>query len=214
MWIARRALCLTIVGILLAATAGAAASEVLYNGIVLPNPWPPQMRELPRDPVTPPYLQSPPKVIPIDVGRQLLVDDFLIEETTLKRTYHTATYCPENPVLIPDRPWETETKPNPCAMVFSDGVWYDPEDELFKMWYMGGYVAGTCYATSTDGLHWRKPELGVFGPTNLVQQGRRDSSTVWLDQETTDPQERFKMGVYSSGRLALSTSPDGVHWSE
>jgi hypothetical protein len=24
------------------------------------------------------------------------------------------------------------------AMVFSAGVWYDPKDRLFKMWYMGG----------------------------------------------------------------------------
>lgn len=212
--VTRNVLSLAVVGTMLVLATGAAGGETLYNGIELPEPWPPRMGGLPREPVTPPYLESPPKVIPIDVGRQLFVDDFLIEETTLERTNHTATYYPRNPVMTPDRPWETETKPNPCAMVFSDGVWYDPEDKLFKMWYMGGYVAGTCYATSTDGLRWEKPELGVFGPTNLVQQGRRDSSTVWLDQETDDPEARFKMGVYRSGRLELSTSPDGVHWSE
>src|SRR5207249_2773255 len=71
-----------------AAVLGAepAPRETLYNGIELPSPWPPKVTALPRDPVTPPYLKSPPKVIPIDVGRQLFVDDFLIEETTLKRT--------------------------------------------------------------------------------------------------------------------------------
>jgi hypothetical protein len=41
-----------------------------------------------KDPTAPPYLTSPPEVIPIDVGRQLFVDDFLIAETTLKRTFH------------------------------------------------------------------------------------------------------------------------------
>ena len=197
-----------------ASTPQSTPREVLYNGIVLPEPWPPRMNELPRDPVTPPYLESPPEVIPIDVGRQLLVDDFLIEQTNLKRTFHTATYYGENPVLTPDRPWETGTQPNPCAMVFSDGVWYDPQDQLFKMWYMGGYVAGTCYATSTDGIHWEKPQLDVFEGTNLVQQGYRDSSTTWLDHATGDPQARFKMAWFDSGGLSLSTSPDGVHWSE
>jgi hypothetical protein len=56
--------------------------ETLYNGI-LPSPWPPRIRAIRRDPVTPPYLKAPPAVIPIDVGRQLLVHDFLVEATTL-----------------------------------------------------------------------------------------------------------------------------------
>jgi hypothetical protein len=33
----------------------------------------------------------------------LLVDDFLIAETTLKRTFHLPVYHPGNPVLKPDR---------------------------------------------------------------------------------------------------------------
>jgi len=232
MQILQHAVCLAVVGVSLSVTTGSHLScllaaepatgaarssphgEVLYNGIVLPKTWPPRMEQLPRDPVTPPYLKSPPEVIPIDVGRQLLVDDFLIDRTTLKRTFHTATYVKTNPVLVPDQPWETKTKPNPCAMVFSDGVFYDPEDKLFKMWYMGGYVAGTCYATSKDGIHWDKPQLDVFPGTNLIQQGWRDSSTIWLDQETKDPQTRFKMGYYTSGCLLLSTSPDGIDWNE
>src|SRR5579885_2874719 len=62
--------------------------EILYNGIRLTTPWPPHIGEVPREPVTPPYLKAPPAVIPIDVGRQLLVDDFLVEQTTLTRTFH------------------------------------------------------------------------------------------------------------------------------
>ena len=30
--------------------------------------------------------------------------------------------------------------------MFSDGVFFDPSDRLFKMWYMGGYSMSTCYA--------------------------------------------------------------------
>jgi len=47
--------------------------------------WPPKRDKLTMEPATPPYLKSPPEVIPIDVGRQLFVDDLLIEKTTLTR---------------------------------------------------------------------------------------------------------------------------------
>src|SRR5437763_16988449 len=57
------------------AAPAATGGETLYNGIKLPTPWPPKVAEVPRDPVTPPYLKSPPAVIPIEAGRQLFVDD-------------------------------------------------------------------------------------------------------------------------------------------
>src|SRR5215216_6082428 len=63
-------------------------AEVLYNGIKLPTPWPPYRTQLDRDVEVPPYLQQPPAVVPIDVGRQLFVDDFVIEECELDRSYH------------------------------------------------------------------------------------------------------------------------------
>jgi len=191
-------------------------AETLYNGIVLPDTWPPRLSEVPNEPVMPPYLISPPDVIPIDVGRQLFVDDFLIADTTLKRTYHLATYYHHNPVLNPDQPWEGS-----MAMVFSDGVWYDPEDKIYKMWYMGGPDRATCYAESEDGIRWRKPVLDFNPGTNNVQSGQRDSSTVWLDLEEKDPQKRYKMFRSSQGSstvegaygLATFFSPDGIHWS-
>lgn len=194
-----------------------AAGERLYNGIELPVPWPPDEGPLSRKALPmPPYLVSPPAVIPIDVGRQLFVDDFLVESTTLQRVYHVPEYYPHNPVLSPDRPWEQED--GPTAMVFSDGVWWDPQDQLFKMWYMGGYVRGTCYATSQDGIHWEKPELDVVPGTNIVHPVRRDSSTVWLDLEDPDPQRRYKLAIYPyperPGALELYFSADGIHWGE
>jgi len=207
------------------AEAGTAGRETLSNGIQLPSPWPPRLTETPKDPITPAYLLSPPAVIPIDVGRQLFVDDFLIAETTLKRTFHLAEYFPDNPILKPDKPWEVgDGDPPPCAMVFSDGVWYDPQDHRFKMWYMGGYVRSTCYATSKDGIHWEKPALDVKEGTNIVVPGRRDSNTVWLDLGEKDPKRRFKMfrstlgGKTTEGKttwsLSIHFSPDGIHWSE
>src|SRR4051812_8604590 len=109
--------------------------ELLPNGIRLPAEWPPRPKEAPTGRGAPPSLPSPPALLPIDLGRQLFVDDFLIGETTLKRTFHSATYHPKTPVLRPDKAWEDD-KAGGIAMSFSDGVWFDPRDRLFKMWYM------------------------------------------------------------------------------
>ncbi len=86
--------------------------EVLYNGIELPSPWPPFRRQIDREASFPPYLTRPPEVIPIDVGRQLFVDDFLIEECELDRAYHSAAYIQGNPVLRPETPWERLEEPD------------------------------------------------------------------------------------------------------
>ena len=146
------------------------APITLYNGIRLARPWPPVRRSFPDKPLVPPYLLDPPDIIPIDVGRQLFVDDFLIAETSLVRTFHRAEYIAGNPVLRPTTEWEkrdtyaerTKTRSNPTAMVFSDGVFYDAQSRLFKMWYMGGYSQNTCYALSQDGIQWEKPSLDVM----------------------------------------------------
>ncbi len=196
---------------------GQGGGETLYNGITLPEQWPPAQQSLTTDPLPePPYLASPPDVVQIDVGRQLFVDDFLIEQTTLERTWHAAEYHPASPVLRPDKPWEIDSK-FPTAMVFSDGVWFDQADGLFKMWYMGGYCDATCYATSEDGIHWEKPELDVVPGTNIVHAGGRDSSVVWLDLEESDAGRRYKLLRYAREDgwvLRLHFSADGIHWTE
>jgi len=199
--------------------AGACAgAETLYNGIELPTLWPPADRVPTREPMDVPYLRDPPEIIPIDVGRQLFVDDFLIEKTDLKRTFHHAVYYAGNPVLSPDKEWEggeSQGHPAPTAMPFSDGVWYDPDAQLFKMWYMGGYVKSTCYAESKDGIHWTKPELEIVPGTNIVQPLGRDSTTVWLDLDDPDPARRYKLFGYmldARETYTIYASPDGKHW--
>lgn len=193
------------------------AGETLYNGIELPSPWPPKWKDIPADLGEPPYLKAPPAVIPIDLGRQLLVDDFLIEKTDLARTFHAPKPHKDSPVLRPEKSWEREGAA-PMAMVFSDGVWYDPKDKLFKMWYMGGYGRSVCLAHSEDGVRWTRPELDVKKGTNVVHPGPRDSSTVWLDHDAADPKRRYKMFLShsESGRFGQSVyySADGVHWGE
>ena len=198
-----------------------AAPETLYNGIRLTTPWPPVRRGFQPAPLTAPYLIDRPDVVPIDVGRQLFVDDFLIEQTSLEREFHRPDYHPANPILRPTTAWEkydeyavrTHTRSNPTAIPFSDGVFYDPADRLFKMWYMGGYTQNTCIALSRDGITWEKPALDVVAGTNIaVAHRNRDSSTVWLDLNERDRSRRYKMAVYHDHYLLLYASADGIHW--
>src|SRR6185503_4089939 len=202
--------------------SAAAVPETLYNGIRLTTPWPPERRGFQAAPVKAPYLVDRPDVVPIDVGRQLFVDDFLIEETSLERVFHRPDYHPANPILRPTTRWEkydeyaerTKTRSNPAAMPFSDGIFYDPRDRLLKMWYMGGYSQNTCYATSSDGIAWQKPVLDVVAETNIVTHGLRDSSTVWLDLNESDRARRYKMARWYDHYLELLASADGIHWRD
>lgn len=207
-------------------TANTAGGELLYNGIQLPEVWPPQyMMPDSYDPMPVPYLALPPKVILVDVGRQLFVDDFLIEYTNLDRKFHRPVKQINNPLLKPETAIEMDKGYCPMAAPFSDGCFYDPKDKLFKLWYMAGWFDGTAYATSVDGIHWKRQEQDIVTGTNLVlrqENIHRDGCSVWLDHETQDPKERFKMYIYErtgefGGPLKriggfLLTSPDGIHW--
>jgi hypothetical protein len=174
-----------------------------------------------------PYLEDPPDIIPIDLGRQLFVDDFLIASTTLVRRYGKPRVHDRSPVLEPATPDELDDGQCPMAAPFNDGLWYDPADRLFKLWYMPGWFHTTALAISTDGFCWERPELDVEPGTNLVWPRRptyeRDGCAVWLDHEAEDPGERYKMfqyyrwdpqpngGFQSAGGMHVSA--DGIHWS-
>jgi len=200
-------------------------AENLYNGIVLPSPWPPRASSLSTEPRSTAFKGTTPDVIPIDVGRQLFVDDFLIEKTDLQRRFHAAEYYSNNPVLRPDKPWEqinyplwnNLNLPAPVAAPSGDGVWWDPKDRRFKFWYLCGHPYYTCYATSRDGLHWDKPSLDVETGTNIVQARIGISSTIWLDDDDPDPKRRYKRFAtkfYGESRLGFFHSPDGIHWTD
>lgn len=204
----------------LAISISAPGGETLYNGIVLPEQWPPRdvsyERFLAGDPPTdPPWLVSPPAVIPIDVGRQLFVDDFLIEPATLtlERRFHRPEYYEGNPVLGPDQPWETHSRKGPVAMPFSGGVFWDPRESVFKMWYMAGYGYRGALATSKDGLNWEKPDWGVIKRTGIIAIPNNEMHGVWLDLEESDPARRYKMAWHRSGDYSAAVSPDGIHWN-
>ncbi|NNE33753.1 MAG: hypothetical protein HKN13_00850, partial [Rhodothermales bacterium] len=189
--------------------------ELLYNGIVLPEQWPPSITATQEHQVAP-YLVSPPDVVNIDVGRQLFVDDFLIESTTLTRSPHRPQFYDSNPVVAPGDNFDF----NHFAMVNSDGVWFDSDDGLFKMWYMGSQGNLLSYAYSNDGVNWIKPQLPNsvnFPNSNTVLGfgGTRNSTTVWMDPLAQDPNRKFQVFAYKSPqKLKVWYSPDGIDWTE
>lgn len=200
-------------------------SEILYNGIELPAEWPPQDTDLTcSQPQRVPYLEQRPEVVNIDVGRQLFVDDFLINKhgTEMVRTYHQAVKYPGNPIFFPQGKDEHNEEMPPCAVAKSGGVWFDPKDNLFKMWYMASYLGYGCYATSKDGINWERPELDVVPGTNLClpRSIHPDSGSVIIDYETKNPAERYKCMIREPNPpggdipALMMTSADGIHWTQ
>lgn len=206
-----------------------AIGQTLHNGITLPEQWPPR-RPVPAVPMEMPvpYLKNKPMVIPVNTGRQLFVDDFLISKTDLETVCHTPNFYSGNPVLEPDREWEKTTQGALYAAPFSDGIWYDDKDGKYKMWYLAG--AGTihkedkqtfytCYAESGDGKRWEKINQDVVPGTNIVDTCNRDAATVWLDREERNPARRWKFFNVERRpsdrrwQVVLKYSADGIHWS-
>ena len=198
-----------LLGICSALSGQSSGGEKLYNGIVLPSDWPP--RRLPTQEVqVPPYLTNPPAIIPIDVGRQLFVDDFLIAQTSsLTRTFHRPTIVADPVLHTQDLDFE--------ASPYSDGVWFDPATGKYKLYYWGGQGNVVAYADSPDGITWNKPlfpdTTPIANTNDVIWNSGRDSSTIWMDLEERDPSKRFKAFVYTGGaRQSVYFSADGIHW--
>ncbi len=191
-----------------------------YNGIVIPEGWKFETDKGNGYRAEIPYLVSSekggyaPEVVNIDVGRQLFVDDFLIDKSDLKRTYHNAVIRDE-PVFKAERPWEKGNS----AVPVSGGLWYDEEDKLFKMWYSAGFCLRLAYAESRDGIHWERPDINGDGTNILLRDVSQVCSTSVIMDKTAPAEERYKlmlrlrdMAVEIDRAATLYTSPDGINW--
>ncbi|MGN1233745.1 MAG: glycosyl hydrolase family 32 [Candidatus Cryptobacteroides sp.] len=198
-------------------------SRLLYNGILLPDKWPPAGGDPSSDAVMDePYLGlSHPDVVPIDVGRQLFVDDYLIESTTLARECHTAKKYVGNPVLKPESKLEIPSGHFKGAVPKDGGVWWEPRENKFKMWYEAGWLNTMAYATSADGLSWERPSINKNGTNELltISDLVPNSCAVVLDYDAPDDQ-RYKMffrqpnanAADSRGKAMVSS--DGIIWTK
>lgn len=197
--------------------------EKLYNGIELPDVWPPRFLDPDlNEPMEVPYLQQPPKTIPIDVGRQLFVDDFLVESTTLTRMFHTAKKFEGNPVLKAETKHELagsalgegEKGQEAVTYLGHGGVFYDPAAKHFKMYYTAGWRGPLALATSPDLKNWSRPNLGIVEDNLLLAKGRDagGDNSLWLDLASKDARLKLLTDRGKEGHF-LQSSTDGRAWT-
>lgn len=193
--------------------------ESLYNGIRLPKTWPPTTMRATARPMPVPYLDFPPATVPIHVGRQLFVDNFLIAKTDLARTFHCAEKYAGNPVLKPETAEELEPQDDlddrgiavGVVSFLPGGAFYDPAAGHFQFWYTAGHRGSLATATSKDGFAWTRPKLAPDGGNVLIPKARNPrNSTIWLDVDA-EPAERLKLHTVNGQKLR--TSSDGLTWT-
>ena len=167
---------------------------------------------------------------PIGSETQLLADDALISaKQGVVRTLHPARKL-EQPVLVPDRPWEGR------RVYIYGSVHYDPGARHFRMWYISRLGRGqqarapglrgrtgdiVLYATSADGIHWNKPGLWRHefdgARDNNILLFDKHSPTVLVEAEAP-PAERYKMACWNWDQdrhgYWIAHSADGLNWRE
>lgn len=154
--------------------------------------------------------------------RELFVDDSLIARRDgVESRLHGPT--PREVVMIHNQPWEGSG--TGYHTIFRDGP-------VLRMYYIAADLTSddgkrlasrplfACYAESRDGVHWVKPELGLFafnGSTrnNIVWSGPNlDNFTPFKDPNPAcRPGERYKSVAAGPGGLLALKSDDGLHWT-
>ncbi|MCC7084912.1 MAG: hypothetical protein IT427_07885 [Pirellulales bacterium] len=159
----------------------------------------------------------------IDSRRELFVDHFLIDRLVdAQLLLHEPR--DEGQVLAFDRPWEGAFV-GYCTVI--------KEKDRYRLYYRGNPRSGgdgsdvetTCYAESTDGIHWKKPRLKLFEIA-----GSKDNNIVLahvapychnfcplLDTRPQTPKsERYKglAGTSPESGLMAFVSADGLRWKK
>ena len=168
----------------------------------------------------------------VDIGNrlELFVDEHLLDEMTGGAGLRLHKPIPREKALVTDKPWEG----NMCGYVT---VFRD--DETYRMYYKAWHVTMNegkmqehhlliAYAESRDGIHWQKPDLGLFdfhgsSKNNIVWEGEGEDLkgihgfAPFKDANPAcPPGARYKaVGANRDckGGLYAMTSPDGIHWA-
>lgn len=172
---------------------------------------------------------------PIDMGsrRELFLDDHIIDRLAgcIALRLHQPT--PREIAILHDAPWEGSG--SGYHSIFKDG---DRYRMYYKAWQLtvttnkvntGEHPLFCCYAESDDGIHWKKPELGLHefkGSTAnniVIASAKYDGANadaghpaVFKDDNPEAPADaRYKAILRSNGPKGLLAfkSPDGLHWS-
>jgi hypothetical protein len=165
-----------------------------------------------------------------DPAHLLLLDRRVVERVeNAKLLVGKPLKHPENPLLVPDKPWENATNN------FYPNVVWDAKAALWRLWYkdvladedviammdspsrvhgVGWYLL---YAQSRDGLVWERPALGLhaFGGDFANNIVARDCPNVGvaMDPREGDPARRFRMVFdVGLGKPRVNVSGDGLRW--
>ncbi len=162
---------------------------------------------------------------PLAIGSklQLLVDDALIAQMrNVRLKLHSPQ--PQEVVLRFDAPWEGNN--SAYATVLQDG----PEYRLYYRAFGNSDREYTCVALSTDGIHWKRPSLGL-----IEFKGSKDNNIFFTGQAkafweahcfspfidhnpAVPPAQRYKAVTATKvppdnhRELIAYVSPDGMHW--
>ncbi|MFN7922260.1 MAG: hypothetical protein U0Q16_19305 [Bryobacteraceae bacterium] len=166
---------------------------------------------------------------PVAIGTrlELFTDSALLDRVSgdARRQLHHPE--PREVSLEMDKPWEGNAVN--YVTVFRDG-------DLYRMYYRGanvdydknGYTEShrevNCYAESKDGIHWTRPNLGLFEfngskQNNIVWDGvGRHNFTPFRDANpAAAPDAKYKAigyGENTAGKgLFVFRSPDAIHWT-
>ena len=166
----------------------------------------------------------------INIGdrRELFVDDHIIDtkRTTAKKRLNRPVR--RECVMVNDAPWEA-----------NGWIYYTmlKDGDIFRMYYICFPMSNKektahipwfhhiCYAESRDGIHWDKPNLGIYeidgnAENNVIAiTETMDAFHVFIDKNPDCPKNMKYKGIYTkpvSGKLQLwcKTSRDGVHFDE
>lgn len=173
--------------------------------------------------------------------RYLLLDSRIIDTTeNVQITVGSVNKDEHNPLFGEDKPWEPRFDNPYCSII------YDDSEKIFKCWYSifiksgpsgdfpgegipsekrawldwteGDRDYGVCYATSVDGIHWHKPDLGLIefdgNKHNNIVIKFEHGVTVFKDLHETDPQKRYKAIHPMEKHSAVWFSADGTHWGQ
>ncbi len=177
---------------------------------------------------------------PVNIGSrlELFVDDFLIDEMTGEVALELRPPVRREIVFRTDAPWEG----NACAFcsVFQERT---RAGDLYRKYYRGLHYRHSgepaqaledhpwvlCYAESDDGIHWRRPELGiheflgstanniVLTPDAVAEIGGDPAHTAaWLDTNPDcPPDQRIKITIVGGKPrgLYVLASGDGARFS-
>lgn len=166
---------------------------------------------------------------PLEIGsrRQVFVDGrFLARTHNVKLHTHAPVKTGERNIDH-DRPWEVGGI-GPYSNVLKEGdkykMWYQVMASV--QWHIDLEAGAICYAESSDGIHWEKPNLGLVefdgSKDNNIVLGHgaggvrigQSGGLVFIDPKAPADQ-KYRMFICHTPAgpgIHLFSSPDGIHW--